>query len=63
VLLLERQKPNGEEESLLSSKENPPKNVVTSPQLLIITKLSFCHLELQKCHYGLKNGGPVTWIG
>jgi len=42
-----------EKESDYYSKETL-KNMVTSPQLLIITKLSFCHSELQKCHYGLK---------
>jgi len=42
-------------------EEDDLKLVVTSPHFYIITKLSFCHSKLQKCHFGLKNASPMTW--
>jgi len=44
---------NGER-MVAAHEEDDPKLVLTSPYFYIITKLPFCHSELQKGNYGLK---------
>ena len=48
-----RQNRLGEEEETVAW-EKWPKHVVTSILPLKVTKMSFCHSELQNCHYELK---------
>jgi len=51
---------NGEEEECGSLHASRPNFVVPSPLAIVITKMSFCHSELQKCHSWASNVGPFT---
>jgi len=50
----------GEEECMAGAWKRDLILVVQSLLAIVITKLSFCHSELQKCHSWASNVGPFT---